>query len=424
MKKPIILILTLFLITCANLIAAPENITTTNIVSDKKVDVAVTVIDSADTAAGSVKTNIYDKFSGHISDVSLYLPAWLHSEVLNVKIWQIITAFIFILFGLILRKVKNYFFIHRKGFFIGKTSLSKMMIDAVGKPLGLFWTFLGVAAAVLILPLPIQPNIRVIILHILTLSFTSIFVWFLFKVIDVLSVYLKIYTDRTETKVDDQLLPLFRKTAKTLICIITFLWVIQLMGYKVSALLAGLGIGGLAVALALKDTLANLFGSIVILFDKPFRVGERIVVEGVDGVVEEIGLRSTRIRTLSKTLASIPNSIVANTKIDNVAKMPKRKVTQTIGVTYNTTADQMEQALAELRKIITDNKEVDKDFIVVRFNDFGDSSLNIKIINFTITIDYDLHLAVKEKINLAIMRKIEEMGLEFAFPSRTLYIKQ
>ncbi|MHA1575090.1 MAG: mechanosensitive ion channel family protein, partial [Alphaproteobacteria bacterium] len=222
---------------------------------------------------------------------------------------------------------------------------------------------------------------------------------------------------------DDQLVPLLRKTLKTVVSIIIFLWMIQLMGYKVSALLAGLGIGGLAVALALQDTLANLFASIIILLDQPFRVGDRIVVENTDGVVEEIGLRSTRIRTLSKTLVSIPNKIVSESTIDNIDKMPKRKISQVIGITYDTTASQMEQVLVELKKIISDDKGIDKDFFVVRFTDFGDSSLNIEIIYFTVTVDYDAHLAVKEKINLAIMRKIEELGLSMAFPSRTVYIK-
>ncbi len=104
--------------------------------------------------------------------------------------------------------------------------------------------------------------------------------------------------------------------------------------------------------------------------------------------------------------------------------MPKRKVSQVIGVTYETTASQMEQALAELKKIIAEDKGIDKDFYIVRFTDFGDSSLNIEIIYFTVTVDYDAHLAVKERINLAIMRKIEELRLSIAFPSSTVYIKK
>ena len=242
--------------------------------------------------------------------------------------------------------------------------------------------------------------------------------------IDVLTAYLKVYTQKTKTTLDDQLLPLFRKTAKVLAFIIVFIWVAQALNYKVSTLIAGLGLGGFAIALGLQDTLANLFGSIFILFDRPFKVGDRIKVEGVDGIVEDIGMRSTRIRTLSKTLASIPNKTVASTKIDNFAEMTKRKVMQTIGVTYDTTADQMEQAVTEIKELIFANDEIDKDFILVRFDDFGDSSLNIAIIYFTNTVDYDAYLAVKEKINLGIMRKLVELDLSMAFPSRTIYIKK
>jgi len=202
------------------------------------------------------------------------------------------------------------------------------------------------------------------------------------------------------------------------------LYVFQLLGYNVSSLLAGLGIGGLAVALALQDTLSNFFGSVFIFLDRPFMVGDWVKIGDIEGIVEDIGFRSTRIRTWLKTLVSIPNKNVANATIDNWSRMPRRRVFQTIGVTYETTADQMEQAVKEIKKIIENDPGVDKDFIVVKFSEFGDSSLNITVIYFTIDTTLAGHLETKERINLAIMRKLLDLGLSIAFPTMSIYLEK
>ncbi len=390
----------------------------------EQVEITVSVIET--NLISKTKVDVFEKIGEQAYEYSETFPSWLKIKILNVELWHIILSFFFILFGFILKKINNTIFKHYEFDASDKSvyAFGKTIVSAVGKPLGYFWLLMGVALAISILPLPTEPNIKKFVFNILKVGFSSIFIWFSFRLIDILALHFASYAKYTDSKLDDQLVPLLRKTLKTVVTIIIFLWMMQLMGYKVSALLAGLGIGGLAVALALQDTLSNLFASIIILLDQPFRVGDRIVVENTDGVVEEIGLRSTRIRTLSKTLVSIPNKIVAGTTIDNIDKMPKRKVSQVIGITYETTASQMEQVLVELKKIISDDKGIDKDFFVVRFTEFGDSSLNIEIIYFTVTVDYDAHLAVKERINLAIMRKIEELSLSIAFPSSTVYIKK
>ncbi len=423
MKKYLLLILFIF---CAQLALAgvPTKIVMAKAASDGKIDVTVAVSNAPAKTSADVELKMLDDINSQAQEVAGYLPAWTHSKIFNVKIWQILAAFLFILLGLILRKINNYIFIHRKGFLIGKNAVTKQIIEALSRPLGTLWAFSGLAVALTIIPIDEISRLKKLKSHFLLIGFAIIILWSLFKIIDVLTAYLKVYTQKTKTTLDDQLLPLFRKTAKVLAFIIVFIWVAQALNYKVSTLIAGLGLGGFAIALGLQDTLSNLFGSIFILFDRPFKVGDRIKVEGVDGIVEDIGMRSTRIRTLSKTLASIPNKTVASTKIDNFAEMTKRKVMQTIGVTYDTTADQMEQAVTEIKELIFANDEIDKDFILVRFDDFGDSSLNIAIIYFTNTVDYDAYLAVKEKINLGIMRKLVELDLSMAFPSRTIYIKK
>ncbi|NQT18929.1 MAG: mechanosensitive ion channel family protein [Planctomycetes bacterium] len=249
-------------------------------------------------------------------------------------------------------------------------------------------------------------------------------VWFLFRVIDVAVEYLAKLALRTESKLDDQLIPMIRKALKITIGVICGVWVIQLLGYSVSSLLAGLGIGGLAVALALQDALANFFGSVSLYIDRPFVVGDLIRMDGdVEGFVVQIGFRSTRLRTWPGTMVAIPNKVLANAVIDNWTRMPKRRVMHSVGLTYETTADQMEAAVAGIRSIIENDDGVDKEFIVVRFTEFADSSLNILVYYYTVAPDMPGHNETRERINLAIMRLVDEMGLSIAFPTRTVYFE-
>jgi MscS family membrane protein len=353
------------------------------------------------------------------------LPSWSHNTILNIPIWKYFVVFIIILAGYVVKKISDVIFRHKLIPFFKNTKISfdHFLLEAASKPVGycLFLIFLSLALIVLMY----KPGSRLWILVRtgIGVAFASILLWFLCRLVDVITHYLVSHARKTDSKLDDQLSPLFSKALKVTIAIIYTLWVIQEFGYNISAVLAGLGIGGLAVALALQDTLANLFGSIFIILDRPFRVGDRIVVDNVDGIVEEVGFRSTRIRTLTKTLVSIPNKIVATVKVDNITSMPKRKVTQTIGLTYETTAAQMEEACGKIRGILDTDDGVDKEFIVVRFSDFGDSSLNISVIYFTATADYEEYLAIKERVNLAIMRAVDELGLSIAFPTRTLYLE-
>ena len=148
-----------------------------------------------------------------------------------------------------------------------------------------------------------------------------------------------------------------------------------------------------------------------------------VKIGDVEGTVEQIGFRSTRIRTWPATLVCIPNKAVAEATIDNWSKMPKRRVLQTVGVTYETTADQMQEAVAAIRAILAGDEGVDQEFIVVRFSDFGASSLDIKVIYFTKAIPYPEHLETKERVNLAIMRAVKRLGLSIAFPTRTVYFE-
>ena len=253
---------------------------------------------------------------------------------------------------------------------------------------------------------------------------TILVAWTAARITDALATLLAERAKRSETTFDDQLVPLFRKSAKVFIGLVAFLLVAQNLGYSVSGLIAGLGIGGLAVALAAKDTIANLFGSVTILIDRPFRVGDWITLQGADGVVEEIGLRSTRIRTFAKTVVSIPNEELANSTVENHTLMPKRRIKFNVGVTYDATVGQMREAVARIEGYLRGNPDIDQVFMLVKFTTFSDSSLDIFVYCFTGTTDWTEHLSVKQDVNLAIMEILEDLGLQIAFPTRTLHLAE
>ena len=185
------------------------------------------------------------------------------------------------------------------------------------------------------------------------------------------------------------------------------------------AVIAGLGIGGLAFALAAQDTIKNFFGGIMIFADKPFALGDRIQIGDIDGWVREIGIRSTRVETLAGRIVTVPNSMFSDDAVENVDIEPTRKVKLGLGLTYDTTADQMEGALALLKKIANDHKDIIDDDIFMGFDSFGDFALGITFIYF-IRKDADI-FETQTKMNLAILRQFGEHKLDMAFPTQTVY---
>jgi MscS family membrane protein len=179
----------------------------------------------------------------------------------------------------------------------------------------------------------------------------------------------------------------------------------------------------LAVALAAQDTIANLFGSVVVAIDQPFKVGETVQIGSHLGLVEDIGLRSTKLRTLAKALITIPNKTVAAEAITNLSRFTQRRVEQVIGLTYDTPADKMEAIVGELRAIILAQPEVDPASVMVCFRDYSASSLDIWVVYLTKDPDFLAHLQVRQRINLAMMRAVQARGLSFAFPSQTVYLE-
>jgi MscS family membrane protein len=225
---------------------------------------------------------------------------------------------------------------------------------------------------------------------------------------------------RTATDLDDQLLPVIRTGTKVVIWLVAFIVALENSGYDVGALLAGLGIGGLALAMAAKDTLANIFGGFTIFSDKPFTLNDRVHVAGYDGFVREVGLRSTRIETLAGRKVTIPNSKFADSPVENVSVEPSRKVAVKLGLTYDTTPEQMEKAMELLRRIVQENVDVEE-HCTVGFTDFGDFSMDLMLVYYIRSLANPVQ--VQSNMNMAILRAFNARKLEFAFPTQTLYTK-
>ncbi|MBO7521123.1 MAG: mechanosensitive ion channel family protein [Opitutales bacterium] len=221
------------------------------------------------------------------------------------------------------------------------------------------------------------------------------------------------------------LMEFLRRVVKFFVVVIAALSVLTNCGVNVNTIIASLGIGGMALAFASQDTIANFFGSVSIILDRPFIVGDWVKTSSCEGNVEAIGFRSTRIRTFSNTLVTIPNSILAKDSVENLSKMGARKVVQTLGFTYSSAPEQIEDFLPKLRELVLNIEGVDKrNGVRAEFLDFGASSLNVALVFYTKKIDYASHTETRTRANLAIMRLAKDCGLSFAFPSTSVYIEK
>lgn len=316
--------------------------------------------------------------------------------------------------------------------FTKKTDLvwDDVLVGAVKPPLSLGVVVIGVWLALKALPLPTEPlDIQALVHQSGRTAFLLLVMWLIIRLINALGKAMRLKAADPQHWLDTSLVPLIVLSLKTLIWITIFVVIAQNLGYSVSGLVASLGIGGVAVALAAQDTLANLFGSIMIMIDKPFRVGDWIKSGEFEGTVEEIGFRSTKIRTFARTVQVVPNNKIANMMIENMDRrrdegINVRRVKTTIGLEYKASADQMKSAVEAIREILRSSKRVDQNFFLVNFTDFGDSSLDIFVYYFAATTDWEEYLNTRQEVNLEIMRKLEEMGLSIAFPTRTLYMEQ
>ncbi|MAT02826.1 MAG: hypothetical protein CL421_07270 [Acidimicrobiaceae bacterium] len=243
-----------------------------------------------------------------------------------------------------------------------------------------------------------------------------------YRAIDIFMDVLARRATQTESKLDDSLVPLLRTAVRLFVTFVGLLFVLQNLDINVSSLIAGLGLGGLAIALAAQDTVRNLLGGVTIFADKPFEVGDWVVVDGVEGTVEAVGFRSTRVRTFYNSLISVPNGNLMDSGIDNMGQRRWRRYKTTLGVAYHTKPDQLQAFVEGIRAIIQANPGMRQDYYIVEFHGFGATSLDILVYCFIDAEDWNEELRTRHVLNLDIMRLAESLQVEFAFPTQTLHI--
>lgn len=251
----------------------------------------------------------------------------------------------------------------------------------------------------------------------------SIF-WIILKVIDFMGLILNKRAEATENKMDDQLIPFIIEIAKIITYVFALVIVMgNIFEVNITALATGLGIGGLALAMASKESLENLLGSFTIFFDQPFTVGDVVTVGSVTGVVEKVGFRSTRIRTFDKSLVTVPNKKMIDAELDNLGLRPIRRVKFNIGLTYETSPEQIKAIVSDIQEMINLHEKTNQDGRV-RFQEFGSSSLDIMVMYFVDSPKWEDLINVKEDVNYKIMEIVKKHNSDFAFPSTTVYLQK
>ena len=257
-----------------------------------------------------------------------------------------------------------------------------------------------------------------------SLFFALTFFWILLRVVEYFGLILKARAAKTENKMDDQLIPFGIEIAKVILIILGGITILgSVFQVNITALATGLGIGGIAIAMASKESLENLLGSFTIFFDKPFTFGDIITVGGITGVVEKVGFRSTRIRTFDKSIVTVPNKNLVNAELDNLGVRPVRRVKFNIGLTYATSVEQIKGIVHDIQQLIDEHPQTNQDGRV-RFQEFGASSLDILVMFYVDSPSWETLIDVKQEINYSIIEIVKKHKSDFAFPSTSVYLEK
>lgn len=380
--------------------------------------------------AGSIVGEKIEQIGTKASD---RLGGWINSKVFMGISWLKLLFCLMLIFAVVIIERVFRLIIRRKIETIpqvdGQISWVRLSLNAVTRPLSLLIWVYGIYGAISPLYNHFQAADGSNLVHAVLQKSASVggilaLFGLVYLFVNVVDARLSQWAKTTGSTIDDILVPLFGKTLRIFIIVLAGIIVIQnLTGVEIGPLLASLGIGGLAVALAAKDSIANFFGTLTILFDKPFQVGERIVIDNYDGTVEEVGFRSTRIRLLSGNLVTIPNEKIVNSGLENVAKRPNIRWLNNIGITYDTPPEKIEKAVAIIREILADHEGMHPDFPPrVYFNGFNDCSLNILVVAWYHPPEYWDFQEWVQRTCLQITLRFSAEGIDFAFPTRTLHL--
>ena len=340
----------------------------------------------------------------------------LNYTILNLPLYKFILAFgVFFLF-LFARKLFTITIVKSAKLFVSKTKtdVDDKILNSLIKPFDFMFVVVGLHMASIFLEIDKTMIIVTKSMFIFTLF------WFFYNLVKSFEEdILKFFGKRISHEIGLFLI----KAIKVFIISLGIVAVLQNLGINVSAFIASLGLGGLAFALAAKDTAANLFGGFAILTDNIFKIGDWIKVGDVEGIVEDIGMRTTKIRAFDKRLIVMPNATIANSAVDNFSRRDRRRIKMRIGVTYSTTPSEMKKMLNEIREMLFNHPKIHKDPLFVYFDEFEDSSLSIFFYLFTTTAVWEEYLQIREDINLKIMEIISKYETNFAYPSNSIYFE-
>ena len=287
-------------------------------------------------------------------------------------------------------------------------------------PMG--YIFMTLAIVVGIQFLDLRKEQSDVLERVLLVLFSVNVIWVGHYLIHLLTHIFKEKAKRTDNKFDDILIPLLSKSAFVILYALGIVYVLHNLTINVTGIIAGLGIGGLAFAFAAKDAIANFFGSAMLVLDRPFDIGDYIVVGSIEGTVEEVGFRSTRIRTFYDSMVTVSNGQLMNQSIDNKGKRRYRRLNTTLGLEYDTPPEKIEAFCEGIRQLILEHKWTRKDNFHVYFTNFGASSLDITLVVFWTTEDYAREQAEKHRLMIDILRLSKEIGVDFAFPTQTVHM--
>jgi len=340
--------------------------------------------------------------------------------IFGIPVANIVAAMAMFIFFLVLRKIftkiilEFFLMLSRKT----STSLDEQIIIRLKEPIR--FGFIVVGLHLFFLLLFVQSNFVHLMLE--SLIIYTIF-WGFISLIEAFKDYLFNY--RTIDKQHSKELSAFViKVIKGIVIAIGASTILHNWGVNVTGIVASLGLGGLAFALAAKDTASNLFASIALLLDNSIRTGEWVKVAGVEGVVEGVGMRTTKIRSFQKSLYTVPNYLIANNPIENFSRRGVRRIKMSVGLTYDTSSQQLESIIKEIRYMLQHHPRISqKETLLVNFNAFGDSALNIFIYAFSNTAKWDQYLDIREEVHMYIIKIVENNGSTFAFPSQSIYLE-
>ena len=374
-------------------------------------------------AAPAAETAANPRAQKEVTDLLERFVVWLHHffPTIDDQLFHWIACGVVLVAAILLRRVIRDVIFHYLKKLASKTetTLDDKLFPALEDPVAMLIVVAGIFAALTVLQL--SEHVDKLVSNGATIAVLGVILWGVIRAGGAILDHLEEIAREKEMTVAT-FMPLIKKTLFVVAVAVGLIIIADSLGAKVSALIASLGIGGLAFALAAQDTIANLFGSLVVVMDQPFKVGDTVKVGANTGTVEDIGLRSTKIRLLDKSLVVVPNKSVASEAITNLTRFTGRRVEQVLGLTYATKPAQMEGLVDDLRKVITAEAEVDANSVLVFFRDFSASSMDVWVVYVVKAPDFAASMRLRQRLNLAFMRAIEARGLTFAYPTQVLHL--